>query len=143
MLEAAFLIGRILALADVLHKDYCAVERDGNLPPTLIGNGLFASALDDPSRALEDLAERIRIYQAWAQTEKLPQGNDNVAERKRKIIWEAQDVLRRYGSLTPRLHDLGLPANSDMTAEMKAHLLLGYLADWTMDDNDTKGEDVQ
>lgn len=66
MKNAAFGIGRMLALADKLHEQYCKHVRKSEIPPQLIGNALMHTALDNPTRGLALLSERLLIYQAWA-----------------------------------------------------------------------------
>ncbi|MGI8966152.1 MAG: hypothetical protein ACR2H1_08725, partial [Limisphaerales bacterium] len=68
MQEPITQIGRLLALADSLHQQYCKHVRKGESPSQLIGNALFNTALDQPVFALARLAERLTPYQAWART---------------------------------------------------------------------------
>ena len=68
MQEPTAQIGRLLALADSLHQQYCKHVRKGESPSQLIGNALFNTALDQPLFALARLAERLTPYQAWART---------------------------------------------------------------------------
>ena len=126
MKEAAFQIGQMLALADTLHKDYCIAMRNNSLPSSLIGNAAMPRALDNPCQALADLADRMRLYTGWAKVAQEPLSEGADTEKKRIAVREARKILRRYQSLTARLHELGLPENCDDL--MRAHLLLGYLA---------------
>jgi hypothetical protein len=43
----AFLVGRLLSLADTLHREYCRHVRGGDIPPQLIGNALMPVASDN------------------------------------------------------------------------------------------------
>jgi hypothetical protein len=122
MKDAAFKIGGFLALADILHKDYCIGVRDSSLPPSLIGNAMMPRALDNPRLAVEDLADRMRVYAGWAKTAKVPEDN----EEKKIAVLEAKKTLVRYEPLAKELHDIGLP--EQCTGTMKAEVLLGYLA---------------
>lgn len=136
MHESAFQIGRVLALADRLHRCYCTVVRDGSMPPNLIGNAVFATALDCPEKALAILAERMRIYQGWAET-----ANSEFyrkQEEKHIAVLTAKKTLSRYRPLAVQLHRQGLPHQCDDV--MKAHLLLGYIAGEDKE-NETEGAD--
>ena len=75
MKNPPFLIGRLLSLADQLHVQYCHEVRKGQVPPQLVGNALMTSAMEAPEKALALLWQRIKPYQAWAQT---VQGGDEV-----------------------------------------------------------------
>jgi len=136
--EAAFLVGRVLALSDRLHRCYCTVVRNGDYPPNLIGNSLFDAALDNPQKALATLAARLRIYLGWAGTVQPEQ----YAQDKSKHIAarEAISILRRYRPIADELGqmDMSQPSNDLMRAQM----LLGYLAsmDKTSDEEDKGGE---
>lgn len=124
MTETAFQTGKLLAIMDELHKCYCISERKGDIPPTLIGNGLLGRAADAPEQALEELCERSRIYLGWAKSATL----DKVTDEKIKIaINSARKLLRIAQPLAEALH--ADPALSlGMTSKAKAHLFLGYLS---------------
>jgi hypothetical protein len=128
MKDAAFKIGGFLALADILHKDYCVVVRDNSLPPSLIGNAMMPHAFANPRLAVEDLADRMRVYTGWAKTAREPEADriDEAAEQRRIAVREARKTLARYEPLAKTLHDIGLP--EECTGMMKAEILLGYLA---------------
>jgi len=113
MKKAAFNIGRMLALADTLHKEYCRYVRDNSIPPQLIGNALMATAIDNPERGLVRLRERLMIYKAWADKVK--------GEKYRLAKW----VLSQMGQVANELADVDLPTRTDDAA--KAQMLLGYL----------------
>ena len=123
MTSPAFDIGQLLKLADILHKDYCVVVRNGSLPPSLIGNAAMSCALDNPQSALADLAARMRIYIGWAKTATTP--NDD-REKCRIGVHEARKTLRRFEDVAARLNESELPQRCDNA--MKAEMLLGYLA---------------
>lgn len=119
MQEPITQVGRLLALADSLHQQYCKHVRKGESPSQLIGNALFNTALDQPIFALARLAERLTPYQAWARTF---QSNDPEAG-----VGLVKYFLGEIASCTAsiRLDDL----RRRMTDADKAKLLLGYLAD--------------
>lgn len=123
MSEPAFLLGRMLALADALHAQYCTVVRGDDLPPQLLGNQHFAMASDRPVRALAVLGDRLRVYQAWAATAKVKPESPEPVQRGIRI---AKWALARMGEVTSHLEGR-LPAGSfDDTG--KAEMLLGYLS---------------
>lgn len=114
MHSPTFLVGRLLALADTLHMEYCRHVRKNETPPQLIGNALMATAKDNPVRGLARLQERLTVYQAWANT---VQG-ENVALAK----W----ALGQMGKISNQLAAVVLPNRADDAD--KAQMLLGYLA---------------
>ena len=132
MNDAAFRLGQLLAVADVVHIGYCSDARSGDVPPTLLGNSVFATAQSDPVKALALLGRRWKPYAAWA---KRPAARTKADELKKKehdkassargwaistAIWQA----RRAGELAQELHDQ-LPNRADDT--FRAELLLGYV----------------
>ena len=110
MSENAYLIGRLMSLADEFHKLYCDKERKGQYPPQFIGNALMPTALENPAEGLARLAERLTLYIRVADRDK---------ERGPVLRKNAGDIERTIvkNNLSTR--------NSD--AE-KAQMLLGYLA---------------
>lgn len=117
MQVSPFQVGRMLALADTLHKEYCQhVRKEGTpLPPQLMGNALMTTTLDNPTAGLARLSERIAPYQAWANTAKKEDG-----------AGLAKWALQQFGQLANELGKQTLPETcSDAD---KAQMLLGYLA---------------
>lgn len=112
-------IGRLLALADSLHQQYCKHVRKGESPSQLIGNALFNTALEQPVFALARLAERLTPYQAWARTF---QSNDPEAG-----VGLVKYFLGEIAACTAAIRLDELPER--MSDADKAKLLLGYLAD--------------
>ena len=104
MSQSAYLIGRLMSLADEFHRNYCKRERDGKFPPQLIGNALMPTALENPTAGLARLAERLTLYQRVADT--------GLRDEAGAV---SQAIARN--ALPPRCSD----------AE-KAQMLLGYLA---------------
>jgi len=119
--ESAYLVGKLLAMMDELHRCYCVVVRDGDIPNALIGNGLLGRAAESPALALEELAERSRIYIGWA---KSVGGAD---EKKKIAVHSARKILRLAQPLAERLHTDQL-LEKELSAIGKAHLFLGYLS---------------
>lgn len=113
MNDIAFQLGRLLSLADTLHREYCVHVRKGSIPPQLIGNALMPAAADNPEDAIDRLRERMNIYQAWA--------NTAVGEEYRKANW----ALGQMGEICKEIKR-PLPSVTDQT--FRAELFLGYLA---------------
>lgn len=115
MSSPPFLVGRLMSLADQLHLLYCEGVRNGQVPPQLLGNALMATALEQPTKALAMLSQRVLPYQAWAKT--LQSG-----ERVRLVKY----VLGQLGKICDELTESSLPDHcSDAD---RAVMLLGYLA---------------
>lgn len=115
MASPAFLIGKLLSLADSLHLEYCKLVRNGSIPPQLVGNALMASALEAPEKALAMLSQRVLPYQAWART--IKGGKEGCP---------AKSFLEHLGEVSDQLKDVLLPNRA--TDADKAQMLLGYLA---------------
>jgi hypothetical protein len=133
MQNSAFAVGKMLALADDIHRSYCVVVRNDSIPPSLLGNSLLSTALENPSRAVAALGDRLKVYIGWAKTAKEPQSSDKDLEKKQIAIRTARNRLVQYGLLAESIADQGLPTKMDN--EAKAHLMLGYLAS-TKDNNE-------
>jgi hypothetical protein len=125
MKDAPYQVGQVLALADTLHKDYCIVVRNGQLPNSLIGTSLMRRALDSPAGALADLSERMMEYIRWAKVAQISQ-NWSQDDPQRIAVNEARKKLRQYQPLADALGACDLP--KECNDVMKAHLLLGFLA---------------
>jgi hypothetical protein len=119
MQEPITQVGRLLALADSLHQQYCKHVRKGESPSQLIGNALFNTALDQPVFALARLAERLTPYQAWARTFQSKDPDAGVGLVKY--------FLGEIAACTAAIRLEELPQR--MSDADKAKLLLGYLAD--------------
>ncbi len=113
MRSAPFLVGNMLALADLLHREYCIHERKGSIPPQLLGNALMPVALDNPEKGIARLSDRILIYKAWA--EKIN------GEEFRLAKWALGQMKR----VSDELALSSLPKYA--TDSDKAQMLLGYL----------------
>ncbi len=119
MQESIANVGRVLALADGLHLQYCKHVRKDESPSQLIGNALFNTALEQPVVALARLAERIAPYQAWARTFR---SNDPGAG-----VGLVKYFLSELSSCCSSINISEIPPR--MQDADKAKLLLGYLAD--------------
>jgi hypothetical protein len=124
MKETAYLVGKLLAAMDELHKCYCVSERKGDIPPTLIGNGLLGRAADSPEMAFDELCERSRIYLGWAKAVQL---SGKETDAVKIAVHSARKLLRIVEPIAAELHQ-SAKLNQPMSAEGKAHLFLGYLS---------------
>lgn len=113
MEEIAFQLGRLLSLADTLHREYCVHVRKGPIPPQLIGNALMPAAADNPEDAIDRLRERMNIYQAWA--------TKASGEEYRLAKW----AVGQMGEICYTIKR-PLPTKTDQT--FRAELFLGYMA---------------
>jgi hypothetical protein len=113
MSDTAFLLGRLFALADTLHKEYCRHVRKGDIPPQLLGNSLIPVAAANPEDAVARLGQRIGIYKAWADKAE--------GEPYRLAKW----AVRQMGDVCHQLHR-PLPTHADQS--FQAELFLGYMA---------------
>lgn len=111
----AFLVGRLLSLADSLHVEYCKRKRDGDIPPQLIGNALVPVAAENPRAAVERLTERMNVYTSWAK-------QASYGERPQLVRW----LLGQIGEVCRNLGESELPNTTDEAA--RAELFLGYMA---------------
>ncbi len=123
MKNSAFNVGRMLALADKLHCEYCINVRGKNdsdeekrksIPAQLIGNALMRTTLDNPLKGLSLLSERLLIYQAWA------------TKAQGEKIGLAKWILGQMGRVSSDLENADIPKQADDV--IKAQILLGYLA---------------
>lgn len=119
MHESITELGRLLALADSLHIQYCKHVRKGESPSQLIGNALFNTALEQPVFALARLGERLTPYQAWARTFQSNKPDAGVGLVKY--------FLSEIAGCTAAIKLEQFPAK--MSDADKAKLMLGYLAD--------------
>jgi len=113
MTDAAFQVGRLLALADTLHREYCVHVRKGRIPPQLIGNALMPAAADNPEDAIDRLRERLNIYQAWAVR----------SEGKEYAL--AKWAVGQMGNIC---HNINRPLPTKSDQSFRAELFLGYMA---------------
>ena len=122
MQNSAYLLGQLLKACDELHIFYCKVERDGDVPPQLVGNSMFAFASETPFRALAQITLRMQPYISWA-------------KRYRTLTVMKNDVANGLvGWNLSLLEDIctklsqALQEPKRFTEYDKAQLFLGYLA---------------
>lgn len=122
MYSVAFNIGRLMMLADVLHREYClnvnpqkGGAKSGKIPPQLIGNSIMPTAVEFPNRALDLLGERLRIYKAWA---------DSVSANDETKI--AKWAVNQMGITSLEISKQEIPESFNEAERVQ--VLLGYLA---------------
>ncbi len=123
MEDFSFKLGQLLSAMDAVHIGYCADMRGGDIPPTLLGNSVFATAGRDPKRALEVLQGRWKPYDGWAK------GNRPTKAREDQLVIQirrGRSQARLAGILSEQLR-AGL-ASVVVDERHRAELLLGYLA---------------
>ncbi len=111
--NTAFQLGRLLSMADTLHREYCVHVRKGSIPPQLIGNALMPAAADNPEDAIDRLRERMNIYQAWA--------TKISGEEYRLAKWAV-------GQIGEICHAIRRPLPTKTGQTFRAELFLGYMA---------------
>ena len=119
----AFKVGRILSLADTLHREYSKIVRKDDIPAQLLGNAMMKTALDNPQRALARLNQRLLVYKAWA---------DKGGEEAKLAKWAVNEM----GKVAQTLEESDLSFRPDEAAQAK--MLLGYLARNEKDKNNQK-----
>jgi len=111
--NTAFQLGRLLSMADTLHREYCVHVRKGSIPPQLIGNALMPAAADNPEDAIDRLRERMNIYQAWA--------TKISGEEYRLAKWAV-------GQIGEICHAIKRPLPTKTGQTFRAELFLGYMS---------------
>lgn len=122
MKDAGYNIGRLLSLADCLHKEYCIHVRGGQISSQLLGNAHLQVALDNPIRGLARLSERIAVYTAWVDKQK--KGGDKAG--KKDGLGLAVWARNQMGKVSELLSEVSIPDSTDDV--LKSQILLGYLA---------------
>jgi hypothetical protein len=131
MNDAAFRLGQLLSVADVVHAGYCADVRQGQVPAALLGNAVFTMAQANPAKAVAELGRRWKPYASWAKRASAAEaaklrGSEKPGEKERgwkisQAIWQ----YRRAAEISAELHGQ-LPQTADDV--FRAELLLGYVA---------------
>lgn len=130
MRSAAFLVGRLLALADLLHKEYCLDVRKGSIPTQLVGNALMPTALENPQQAIARLSERVYVYKSW-----VDKGYSSKAPGEKYAL--ARWAVKQMGLVSHELHELSEQEVPMRTSEAdRAQMLLGYLSREVRSDKD-------
>jgi hypothetical protein len=132
MSDTAFRLGQLLSAADAVHIGYCADLRGGNVPPTLLGNAVFAIAGRDPVRALDVLQGRWKPYGAWAR--RADQVNEKATEKLKRnkddqLAWNMRRGLSQARLAGPLCAELQAALReTPVDIRFRAELLLGYVA---------------
>jgi hypothetical protein len=130
MEDAGYKLGQLLSAADAIHIGYCTAVRGGSMPPTLIGNSVFAAAGRNPDRALDVLQSRWKPYHAWATKaayERAGEPKDAKGWAIIRAVSQARQARRLCEELRPvlvRMREEGRTPDEVFRAE----LLLGYMA---------------
>lgn len=134
MNETAFKLGQLLAAADVVHAGYCADVRGGDVPPSLLGNQVFAMAQSAPSKALATLCRRWKPYDGWAKKAARDYNEvsaliANSAKDEHQRGWDIRKALRYAREMGPLAAELAPSLETCRVDDIfLAELLLGYLA---------------
>lgn len=114
MKDVGYNVGKMLSMADCLHREYCKFVRKEEIPNQLLGNMFLRTAMDNPEQGLARLGERIAPYKAWI--------DKNFGEQFKLAHW----ALKQMGQISNQLKGKDLPHSS--SDALKAQILLGYLA---------------
>jgi hypothetical protein len=128
MKESAFLLGRCLRITDEIHRLYCEMVRNKELPPELCGSSLLISMMESPSTALSQLAMRSAPYVKWARACRDGEKGGLVH------YW-----MRHWSMIADQLHMLEWPQR--LTPEERAQVFLGYLASFPKREKSTDQTD--
>ncbi|MBN1552219.1 hypothetical protein JW979_12165 [bacterium] len=122
MKENAFLLGRFLRIADEIHRLYCEVVRDNDLPPELCGSSLLVGMMESPGRTMHQLAMRSAPYVKWARA--------YVGQDKAGLVhfW-----MQQWAIIADQLHLSEWPKR--LPPEERAQVFLGYLASFPKNQN--------
>ena len=132
MTSPAYRLGQFLAACDTLHLGYCLDQRNGSIPPKLLGNAHVATAGRSPVRALGMLQRRVPVYKAWADKVRSEGRGNPSAEKTEKAKREAYAIRNGFfapvhlARLAPELK--GELPNAAPDDAFRAELLLGYAA---------------
>ncbi len=122
MNDFSFQLGQLCSAMDELHIGYCKSERKGDIPNTLIGNQVYGMALQNPVKAMDFMASRIKPYDSWV---KRIMAKNSRSEDKAVTaaifaqIWMSEQAKSLNEFLSNPI------AKSDT---YKTELMLGYLA---------------
>lgn len=110
MNESPYLLGKMLNLADGLHKLYCEENRNNDIPRELLGGIFYVQIANHPRQAFGALGIRMIPYLKWAKTTK-----------EKLAHW----YLKEFSAVSDALQQNGIPEK--LTDADKAQMLLGYL----------------
>lgn len=133
MNSLAYQLGQLCASFDILHAAYCHIERQGSLPPRLIGNSCFQASSRNPIAALGQLSSRAAPYLSRLKGFKGETANQFLAKVQAdksatNAIWEFLKLQSRLPEAAQKLAAT-LNANPEKVTDLfRAELLLGYLS---------------
>ncbi len=127
MRSTTFLVGRLLALADLLHKEYCLDVRKGSIPTQLVGNALMPTALENPQQAIARLSERVYVYKSW-----VDKGYSSKEPGQKYAL--ARWAVKQMGLVSHELSKQEVPTRTSEAD--RAQMLLGYLSREVRSDKD-------
>jgi hypothetical protein len=134
MNDTAFKLGQFLAAADVVHAGYCADVRGGAIPPSLLGNQVFAIAQTAPTKAFSMLCQRWKPYAGWTNKAARECGRADTMiassrEDERQRGWDIKKALRYSREIKVLAEELREKLPSCVVGDaFRAELLLGYVA---------------
>jgi len=121
----AYQLGQLCSAIDELHIGYCKSVRGGQIPNALIGNLTYGMALQNPIKALAQLAPRIRPYETWAKKE-LTKNKDKFSDDK--AIKAGIFAYKWLSGQSEKLNSHFSENDEKSNDSFKAELMLGYLA---------------
>ena len=122
MQEFPYLYGQLLKVSDEMHILYCRVEREGKIPPQLVGGSFYSAAAEMPLQTLAQLGQRMIPYIFWAKSYQYKDKSD-----KGKESWRAGWYLRLYERLASRIAEQA-ELKTKFTEAERAQMFIGYLA---------------
>jgi len=125
MNESAFQLGRFLRVADEIHRLYCEVVRNGDIPPELCGSSALTATLENPTQALAQLSQRSAPYLKWANAYR---GGDMIKSGEKSIpaVSLVRSWLKKWSPIAEMLHEMNWPARPSPME--RAQIFLGYLS---------------
>ena len=125
MNESAFQLGRFLRVADEIHRLYCEVVRNGDIPPELCGSSALTATLENPTQALAQLSQRSAPYLKWANAQ---HGEHKIKSGEKSIpaVSLVRSWLNKWSPIAEMLHEKNWPARP--SPEERAQIFLGYLS---------------
>ncbi|MDR1922604.1 MAG: hypothetical protein LBS31_12820 [Candidatus Adiutrix sp.] len=141
MENTAYLIGQILKISDELHAFYCEIKRDGDVPPQLAGNSVFAAATETPVAAIAQLGIRMNPYISWAKQHRTKPDRKEDPEKGVKEPWRASRLLNLYEATAAKLHALLTAEPARFNDFEKAQVFIGYLAAFPKNKNTTESKE--
>jgi len=100
----------------------CKSERKGDIPSTLIGNQVYGMALQNPVKAMDFMASRIRPYDSWVK--RMMAKNTRSEDKAITAAIFAQIWMSKQAKTLNEF----LSSTLTKSDTYKAELMLGYLA---------------